>query len=120
MPRLIVLLLVLAIQPSLAAAQESVILKPPAYGIGRVQAAAPGLMPRAALPAMAPDRGRSALIGGALGAAAGILLCTAFSTISNDSADGGFSTCTAKGYVLFGATGAAVGAGLGLVLGGNE
>jgi hypothetical protein len=58
------------------------------------------------------QRGRNALIGGVIGATAGLAVCTVISNLVND--DGaGFSTCTRKGYLLFGGVGFA----LGLVVG---
>jgi hypothetical protein len=38
-------------------------------------------------------RTRRTLIRGAIGAAAGVVFCTAVSTLANDSADGGLSFC---------------------------
>lgn len=48
------------------------------------------------------------IVGAVLGAVAGLITCTAISNISED--EGGFHTCTAKGNVLFGVGGAALGA----------
>jgi hypothetical protein len=47
------------------------------------------------------------IIGGVVGAVAGLVACTAISNIIEE--EGGFHTCTAKGNVLFGLGGAAVG-----------
>lgn len=58
-----------------------------------------------ALPAPSPHRFRNALIGGALGAAAGLLVCTAISNIADDAAVNRFTTCTTKGYLLTGGVG---------------
>lgn len=58
-------------------------------------------------------RARNALIGGAIGSVVGVAVCTGFSTLMNDSARGGFSTCTVSGNLLFGVGGFAVGAVVG-------
>jgi hypothetical protein len=55
------------------------------------------------------DRKRHALIGGALGALAGVAFCTAVSTLADDSADDGLSTCPLDSYLLFAAGGFALG-----------
>src|SRR5688572_19879972 len=39
------------------------------------------------------NRTRQALLGGVIGAAAGVVVCTAFSTLIDDSAEGGLSFC---------------------------
>ena len=62
-----------------------------------------------------PDRKRRALIGGAIGAGAGVVLCTAISTLSDDSADGGISFCPFDTYLLMGAAGFVLGAAIGWV-----
>jgi hypothetical protein len=54
-------------------------------------------------------RTRRALLGGAIGAAAGVVFCTAVSTLANDSADGGLSFCPLDSYLLIGGAGFAVG-----------
>jgi hypothetical protein len=58
-------------------------------------------------------RGRNALLGGAIGAAAGVVFCTAVSTLANDSADGGLSFCPLDSYLLIGGAGFAVGFAIG-------
>ena len=63
-----------------------------------------------------PNRKRHALIGGAIGAAAGVVFCTAISTLSNDSADGGLSFCPLDSYLLIGGAGLVVGAVIGWVI----
>jgi hypothetical protein len=55
------------------------------------------------------NRKRQALLGGAIGAAAGVVFCTAVSTLANDSADGGLSFCPLDSYLLIGGAGFAVG-----------
>jgi hypothetical protein len=63
--------------------------------------------------AVRPDRTRRALIGGAIGATAGVVFCTAVSTLSNDSANGGLSTCPVDSYLLIGGAGFIVGFAIG-------
>jgi hypothetical protein len=63
-----------------------------------------------------PDRKRHALIGGAIGALAGVVFCTAVSTMADDSADGGLSTCPLDSYLLFAAGGFALGFTIGWVI----
>ena len=60
-------------------------------------------------------RGRHALIGGLIGAAAGVITCTVISNIANDPGTG-FSTCDATAYVGFGLGGFAVGALIGWLI----
>ena len=59
--------------------------------------------------ALSRDRKRHALIGGAIGALAGVAFCTVVSTLADDSADGGLSTCPLDSYLLFAAGGFALG-----------
>jgi hypothetical protein len=56
------------------------------------------------------------LLGGAIGAAAGVVVCTVISTLIDDSADRGLSFCPLDTYLLFAAGGFIVGAGIGLLL----
>lgn len=63
-----------------------------------------------------PDRTRHALLGGAIGAAAGVVFCTVISTLADDSADGGISFCPLDSYLLIGGAGFVVGAVIGWVL----
>jgi hypothetical protein len=81
------------------------------------QAAAPleaGITPAASrFAATSRNRGRRALIGGAIGAAAGVVFCTAVSTLANDSAEGGLSFCPLDSYLLIGGAGFALGATIG-------
>jgi hypothetical protein len=58
-------------------------------------------------------RTRRALLGGAIGAAAGVVFCTAVSTLANDSADGGLSFCPLDSYLLIGGAGFALGFAIG-------
>ena len=60
-----------------------------------------------------PNRTRQALLGGAIGAATGVVLCTAFSTLIDDSADGGLSFCPLDTNLLFGGAGFVLGAVIG-------
>jgi len=56
---------------------------------------------------------RNALLGGAIGAAAGLVVCTAFSSLINDSAEGGLSFCPLDSNLLFGGAGFVLGAAIG-------
>jgi hypothetical protein len=56
---------------------------------------------------------RQALLGGVIGAAAGVVVCTAFSTLINDSAKGGLSFCPLDTNLLFGGAGFVLGAAIG-------
>jgi hypothetical protein len=58
-----------------------------------------------AMPASSPHRVRNALIGGAIGTAAGLVVCTAISNIADDAAVDRFTTCTTSGYLLTGSIG---------------
>ena len=60
-----------------------------------------------------PNRTRRVLIGGAIGAAAAAVACTAVSTLANDSADGGLSFCPLDTYLLVGGAGFVAGAAVG-------
>lgn len=62
------------------------------------------------------NRKRHALLGGLIGAAAGVVLCTAVSTLSNDSAEGGLSFCPLDSYLLIGGAGFVLGAAIGWVI----
>jgi hypothetical protein len=61
------------------------------------------------------NRGRHALIGGLIGGATGIIVCTAISNIVKDQGSG-FTTCDTKAYIGFGLSGAALGALIGWVI----
>jgi hypothetical protein len=56
------------------------------------------------------NRTRRVLIGGAIGAAAGVVACTAISTLADDSADGGLSFCPLDTYLLVAGAGFVAGA----------
>lgn len=71
--------------------------------------------PVAALGLAERDRTRRALVGGAIGAAAGVVFCTAVSTLTNDSAEGGVSFCPLDSYLLIGGAGFVLGAVIGWV-----
>jgi hypothetical protein len=58
-------------------------------------------------------RTRRALLGGAIGAAAGVVFCTAVSTLANDSAEGGLSFCPLDSYLLIGGAGFVLGFAIG-------
>lgn len=59
-----------------------------------------------------PNRWPRALVGAFIGAAAGLVVCTAISNLSKDRGTG-FTTCTSKGYVQFALGGIAIGFGVG-------
>ena len=59
------------------------------------------------------DRAGNAALGGVLGALAGVAVCTVVSNLVKDEGTG-FSTCTAKGYLLLGGVGLGLGALIGL------
>jgi hypothetical protein len=61
------------------------------------------------------NRTHRALLGGAIGAAAGVVFCTVVSTLADDSADGGLSFCPLDSYLLIGGAGFALGAAIGWV-----
>ncbi len=58
-------------------------------------------------------RSHQALLGGFIGAAAGVTVCTVFSTLIDDSAEGGISFCPLDTNLLFGGAGFALGAAIG-------
>ena len=60
------------------------------------------------------DRKNRWLIPAAIGAAAGVVFCTAMSTLINDSASGGLSFCPLDSYLLIGGAGFLLGAAIGL------
>ena len=62
------------------------------------------------------DRTRHALIGGAIGAAAGVVFCTVVSTLTDESVDGGLSFCPLDSYLLIGGAGFVVGAVIGWMI----
>lgn len=62
------------------------------------------------------NRRHQALLGGVIGAAAGVVSCTAVSTLTNDSADGGLSFCPLDSYLLIGGAGLVLGAVIGWVI----
>ena len=64
----------------------------------------------------AQNRRRQALLGGAIGAVAGVVFCTAVSTLANDSAEGGLSFCPLDSYLLIGGAGFALGFAIGWVV----
>jgi hypothetical protein len=59
------------------------------------------------------NRTGHALLGGAIGAAAGVVFCTVVSTLANDSAEGGLSFCPLDSYLLIGGAGFVLGAAIG-------
>jgi hypothetical protein len=75
-----------------------------------------GTVPVGRLLEASSNRKRQALIGGAIGAAVGVLACTTVSTLSNDSAEGGLSFCPLDSYLLIGGAGFLAGAVIGWVI----
>jgi hypothetical protein len=59
------------------------------------------------------NRTGHALLGGAIGAAAGVVFCTVVSTLANDSAEGRLSFCPLDSYLLIGGAGFVLGAAIG-------
>jgi hypothetical protein len=59
------------------------------------------------------NRTRQALLGGVIGAATGVVVCTAFSTLIDDSAEGGLSFCPLDTNLLFAGAGFVLGAIIG-------
>jgi len=55
------------------------------------------------------------VIGAVIGGAAGVVTCTGISNIVKDPGTG-FSTCTWKGYLLLGGSGAGLGALIGALI----
>jgi hypothetical protein len=80
----------------------------PAHATGRPTLAPLGMPAR--------NRTRHALLGGAIGAATGVVACTAVSTLTNDSAEGGLSFCPLDSYLLIGGAGFVLGAVIGWVI----
>jgi hypothetical protein len=108
--------LILAGPPEVAAQRPvSVASRPPGFESWQLEAPL-GLATPSRLPAARFEirrRGRHALIGAAIGTVAGLGVCTLISNIVAD--DGaGVSTCTTKGYLLFGGVGFALGFAVGL------
>ena len=65
--------------------------------------------------ALEQGRAGKVVLGGLIGGAAGIVVCTAISNLVKDSGTG-FSTCTTSGYLGFALGGAAVGATVGALI----
>lgn len=113
MARLLVLLMLIV--PTAARAQggpASIVLDQPRFDSW---VSAPGSIAAHAvrLPAPSPHRFRNAIIGGAIGAVAGAIVCTAISNIADDAAVNRFTTCTTSGYLLTGG----IGFGAGFLIG---
>jgi hypothetical protein len=62
------------------------------------------------------DRKNRWLIAGAIGAVAGVVACTAISTIIDDSAQGGLSFCPLDTYLIMAGTGFVLGAVIGAAM----
>lgn len=71
---------------------------------------------RVTFAASSRDRARHGLIGGVIGVVAAVAFCTTISTLANDSADRGLSTCPISSYLLMGAAGFAAGFAIGWVI----
>ena len=120
MPRrlatLIAGLLVTLAQPAMAQQSVPVPATPPL----RFESWRPAALDHRSIPAagrtitVAGNKKNAWLIGGAVGAAAGIVFCTAMSTLVNDSASGGLSFCPLDSYLLIGGAGFLLGAAIGL------
>jgi hypothetical protein len=111
-------LLVALTQPALAQAVPSIAAAEPSQ-FESWQAAAVGhdSTPAAAqVIRVAASKKNNWLIGGAVGAAAGVVFCTAMSTLMNDSASGGLSFCPLDSYLLIGGAGFLLGAAIGLAM----
>ena len=70
-------------------------------------------LPAAERVSLSRNRKSRALLGGAIGAGAGVVFCTVVSTLADDSADGGVSFCPLDSYLLIGGLGFALGAAIG-------
>lgn len=110
-------LLFLLLCPSVAAPQGAGPLAPPpdafaSWSPAGLPAADHGTL---ALSLQAGSRAGNALLGGAIGAAAGVVFCTVVSNIAKDEGTG-FSTCTTNGYLLTGGIGFALGMVVGLLV----
>ncbi|MGE0351779.1 MAG: hypothetical protein AB7I33_06355 [Gemmatimonadales bacterium] len=101
----------LLVWPAVAAAQGPAVPGHLAANLAWEHSASP--MRGTALSTMAgKDRGTNAAIGGIIGLVAGLGVCTLISNLQNESTTG-ISTCTSKGYAIFGAGGLVLGAVIG-------
>ncbi len=120
MPRpfagLISIFLLALAQPVLAQSAPSITPIAPL----RFESWQPETMRHAGVPAadkiitVAPEKKNEWLIGGVMGAAAGIVFCTAVSTAMNDSASGGLSFCPLDSNAIMAGAGFVLGAAIGL------
>jgi hypothetical protein len=111
------LLVTLALAPTGARAQQSLAHAPPDRFISWRPPVTLDQRPATSQEgSIARNRGRHALIGGAIGAAAAIVACTAISTLANDDGDGGISTCPLDTYLIMGGAGFALGFAVGWVV----
>jgi hypothetical protein len=108
---LIAVLVLVAADPSQAQAPRSLPANPPLQFESWQPVMPMGGITSAVSQFAAPSRNRKrhALIGGAIGALTGVAFCTVISTLADDSADGGLSTCPLDSYLLFAAGGFALG-----------
>jgi hypothetical protein len=109
-------LLVAFAQPAVAQAVPSIaVIAPLQFESWQAAALNHGSIPAATqVITVAPSKKNNWLIGGAVGAAAGVVFCTAMSTLINDSASGGLSFCPLDSYLLIGGAGFLLGAAIGL------
>jgi hypothetical protein len=115
MTRLILLLLLVVPAAVRAQGPRSSVL--PHSAVASWEHSPAGIQPGAVrIPPASLQRTRNALIGGVIGAAAGVAVCTVISNIADDAAEDRFTTCTAKGYLLTGGIGFALGFGIGWVI----
>jgi hypothetical protein len=118
MMRRFVLLALLLLPPAAAAQQVGPVVTPAATFESWTPAQPAGYAARGPVLDVAlesRDRTGNALLGGVIGAAAGVAFCTVVSNIVKDEGTG-FSTCTTKGYLLTGGVGFALGFLVGLTV----
>jgi hypothetical protein len=111
------LLALLLLLPSAAAAQRPgpVAVPSPSFESWEPGGGSHRAFQRNVLVAGSKDRTRNALLGGAIGALAGVTFCTVVSNLVKDEGTG-FSTCTTSGYLLTGGVGLALGLLVGLAV----
>jgi hypothetical protein len=118
MLRRFVLLSLLLLPPAAAAQQAGPVVAPAATFASWTPAEPAGYAIRRPVLDVAResrDRAGNAVLGGVIGAAAGVAFCTVVSNIAKDEGTG-FSTCTTKGYLLTGGVGFALGFLVGLTV----
>lgn len=110
-------LLALLLLPAAAAAQQAGPVAAPVGAFESWEPAGPAgyAVRRPVLEAESKDRTGNAVLGGVIGALAGVTFCTVVSNIVKDEGTG-FSTCTTSGYLLTGGVGLALGLLVGLAV----